>query len=178
MKKSIFILLFVLSAVTFCFGQESSEILTADVQNVELYASVLEEANNVGKAIFLNLLPGFGTGSYVQGDSFGGIMGTTFSVVTATGLVGLGGTFAMDVFVSFFAGIGGQKAVDQATAQLTPWLWGFGITAGVGLLANIVWGIIRPLNYRDSVNASYGNTVAVLPVVTPNAVGLSAVVRY
>ncbi len=86
------------------------------------------DRNNLFSPVFYNQVPGFGAGSYIQGDQWGGSVGTILDF-TAFVLVG----------VLSGAALGGEIAVSQAA----------GVGALAGFAAARIWGVVRPIRYRD-----------------------------
>ena len=145
----------------------------------------LAKAEKVKTAIFLNLLPGFGCGSFVQGDKLGGSLGAVFSTVTVVGVAGYGViTFVYALGGALggaFAGGVGGNASDTATDiinEALPYQICFGILAGGGLLANIIWGIARPINYKKTYLAKNGLSLNLMPVISSDKVGAVAILRF
>src|SRR5574344_1975753 len=152
-------------------ADESNEAITFDAQKVKLAPQ-----QKIGWPIALNILPGLGVGSFVQHDWVGGLVGLGFSA----GAIGCG-FFGYVYFVTgaFVAGLSNNE--NQELLYL-------GMGLFIGALAfetgNIVWGIIRPLKFRDKYNAEHNVAAAfkpsftVVPVLAPNECGAVAVLRY
>ncbi|GHV76691.1 hypothetical protein AGMMS49942_15120 [Spirochaetia bacterium] len=79
MKKIIVLLVLSLSAAasTFAINPEDHSVNTPpNISSFALTEDRYKAESNRWSAFLLNLFPGFGTGSYIQGDLVGGIIGT------------------------------------------------------------------------------------------------------
>jgi hypothetical protein len=144
--------------------------VTFDGQKVKLAAQ-----QKVVLPIILNCIPGLGIGSFVQHDVLGGFVGLGLSAAAITC-----GVFGYSYFV---VGI----LIEGLTKDER--IFAYGLCALGGALAfeigNIVWGIVRPLKFRDKYNAAHGisevkpeASLSLVPVIVPDGVGAVAVLRY
>ncbi|MDH4262465.1 MAG: P13 family porin [Spirochaetia bacterium] len=112
---------------------KKSQDLSSNEKNFLLEKNKIEAGIPVG----LNLFLGLGIGSYVQGDTLGGIVGTL------SDLFGVGAMFASTAFMS-------PRYNSVIPASL--------ILSGLGILAfSKVYQIVRPFTFANMKNAELGN---------------------
>jgi hypothetical protein len=154
---------------------ESTKAITFDAGKVKLAPE-----QKIGLPITLNILPGFGIGSFVQHDKLGGSIGVLLSVSAITlGVVGAG-FFATGILIAGASSIGGNTA-DESVLNLS-----MGLFAGAAALevGNILWGIFRPIQFRKKYNDAHSlaaagkPTLTVVPVLATNEYGAVAVVQF
>lgn len=170
-------------------AETDNEPITFSADKVELAPE-----QKIGWPITLNIIPGFGIGSFVQHDKIGGWVGVGLSTVAITSTI-VGGAFILNALVGsifsilFYAVLTGSNsdetnnAADDMDAYVNAGFWLVGI--GIGLeLTNIVWGIVRPISFRKAYNASHETasaikpTFTIAPIIAPDTYGAVAVVRY
>lgn len=135
--------------------------------------------------ILLNIIPGFGLGSSIQGDSkgkkIGKLLSTIVTVTVATPLlVILGGIIIDGLFGWAYIPRTGTSILAQAPNILKICF----IAGGIMEVGNIAWGIARPIYFRNqntkrnSATAETAKeTLAVVPVITNNSIGATVIVR-
>ncbi len=161
--------------------QELTFELSMD-QKEELYAAF---EKTKGTAIGMNWLPGFGSGSFVQGDGLGGGLGVAFDTVA---IVGVGGGLVIDLaglVVAFFS----FGTADDTIKQLMGWGTGAMIGGAVLWLGNKIFGTVRPIsfakNYNRDLKSALGldeqvESISFVPIVDPltGSYGLSTQIRF
>lgn len=138
-----------------------------------------------GTAIGMNWLPGFGSGSFVQGDVLGGSLGVAFDTVALVSEVGgLGVGFVGFLVAAFSAGTA-KEEIDKFFG----WAAGLMIGGGVLWIGNKIFGTIRPIsfakNYNKDLKAALGlddgvESISFAPIVDPltGNYGLSTQIRF
>ena len=163
------------NSTTSSSDSESATPITFDAGKVKLAPE-----QKIGWPIALNIIPGFGIGSFVQHDKLGGSIGVLLSVSAITlGVVGAG-FFATGILIAGASSIGGNTA-DESVLNLS-----MGLFAGAAALevGNILWGIFRPIQFRKKYNDAHSlaaagkPTLTVVPVLAANECGAVAVVRF
>ena len=145
----------------------------SDTEKVYLYNSFVMYS---GGAIAFNWVPGFGTGSFSQGDGFGAGIILTADILTCGGLTaGVVGALA-GIVVAVFEAI--PAAIADSDMDSTEACFRFAGTAfaasGILWVCTRVFGTIRPIAYKKHYNAllrsSLGitGTIEVAPVVKPS----------
>ena len=135
-----------------------------------------ESRTGIGMAVFLNLLPGFGLGSFMQGDRVGGTIQLTADLVG--GGCSIGGTI---------------WALGMASGAI-PWSKEGSILSGVLalageviFLASKVYGIAQPIEYafdklaehkREEISFSFTPSITHPADRRGVSVGMELVVRY
>jgi hypothetical protein len=107
----------------------------------------------VGLPITLNIIPGFGLGSFIQGDTTGG-------------LIGLGGCALGEIL--YYAGyLTYYQAVLDWNGYGTAPTDGMGtyLLGGAILTGTLVFGIVRPITFAKKYNRDHGFAVNVLPTI-------------
>lgn len=139
--------------------------------------------------IVLNIVPAFGMGSDLQGDDTGATVGYWLTTIA---LLGIG--VPLGVILGFGI-MGGVLTLGGALFAIAPFIEPMFIVgaciAGVAELANIIWGIGRPIYFRAAYLESevgYANnsvrnvtkrvSFSILPIATTKEFGAMAVVRY
>jgi hypothetical protein len=119
--------------------------------------------------VILNLFPGFGIGSFVEGDGIGGLVQLLGEVSGfALELVAAASAFSFDR----------PPIVDEQTAE---YLFYGGMALQMG--ARMVWGVARPIWFAGEYNAGR-ISFRVAPVVEPSAgsrrisVGMEMALQY
>ena len=200
MKKTVCVLSLCLLSMAFIFAetmpaadtsaqaeQTNGTVVTQTTQSTETTTSetpVTFDAEKVKLApqqkvawpIVLNILPGLGIGSFVQHDILGGFIGLGLSAgAIACGVIGYA------YFVTAILVVALSK--DESLLDCSLCLFGGAIAFEVG---NIVWGIVRPLKFRDRYNAKQNvastakptTSLSFIPIVAPDRVGAVAVLKY
>ena len=144
-------------------------VLPVSSQEEEVRASV-------GLAMVLNLLPGFGLGSFIQGDCVGGFaqLGAELSAVGIYGII----------FYSFFWTIAGQPSLLMEHEAFTTVL----AITGTGIFyASKVFGFIRPIRYAAHKKTKLQDErvrISFVPSIAPDwssqrlAVGVGLTVKF
>ena len=154
---------------------ESTKAITFDAGKVKLAPE-----QKIGLPITLNIIPGFGIGSFVQHDKLGGGIGVLLSVSALTvGAVGVVYLYA-GMIVAGITSIGGNEGDDSVLNM------SMGLFAGAAALevGNILWGIFRPIQFRKKYNDAHSlaaagkPTLTVVPVLATNEYGAVAVVQF
>lgn len=175
--------------------QELTFELSMD-QKEELYAAF---EKTKGTAIGMNWLPGFGSGSFVQGDGLGGGLGVAFDTVA---IVGIGGGLVVDLVGVVIAilvdglgnaiAAGGSSSSEQSKSAADPFLicgTGAMIGGAVLWLGNKIFGTVRPIsfakNYNRDLKSALGldeqvESISFVPIVDPltGSYGLSTQIRF
>jgi hypothetical protein len=117
----------------------------APVARLAPVAAVRDDGQKkVGLPIALNIFPGFGLGSYIEGDVLGGLIGTGGSL--------LGYVFLLNSF-----------SAEDATPVV---LW---LATGA---ATITYGVIRPISFAKKYNEAHGfSSIDLLPTISATSVG-------
>ena len=142
-----------------------------EAQRQELY-DVFSKTK--GTAIGMNWLPGFGSGSFVQGDGLGGGLGVAFDTIA---LISVGGGVVVGaVGVVCAALVGWAEDGQQMVGELLGWAGGLLIGGGVLWLGNKIFGTIRPItfakNYNRDLKAALGlddevESISFIPIIDP-----------
>ncbi len=168
-------------------GKNSEQILEltfnlTEAQKQELY-DVFSKTK--GTAIGMNWLPGFGSGSFVQGDVLGGSLGVTFDTIALVSEAGGLCVGFVGILVAAFSGGMAEEQIDE----LFGWAAGLMIGGGVLWIGNKIFGTIRPINFAKNYNkdlkAALGleekvESVSFLPIVDPvtSNYGLATQIRF
>ena len=161
--------------------QELTFELSMD-QKEELYAAF---EKTKGTAIGMNWLPGFGSGSFVQGDGLGGGLGVAFDTVA---IVGVGGGLVIDL-AGLVVALFSFGTADDTIKQLMGWGTGAMIGGAVLWLGNKIFGTVRPIsfakNYNRDLKSALGldeqvESISFVPIVDPltGSYGLSTQIRF
>ncbi len=156
---------------------EDIQALVFDMDYLEREELYKKNLTKVGLPIFLNWIPGFGTGSKKQGDtlskniSLGVDIGVTTLLVSGGVVLSIG--LLVDVFVVLFtAGHGDMDAMKGLTDT------GLGLMIGAVALwgANRIFGTVMPIVYAKQRNAKLKTVlgldekveeVSLVPVINP-----------
>lgn len=138
-------------------------------------ACLIETSKRSGAfPLVINLFTGCGIGSFVQGDTFGGVMGLVLDVV-GTSLSAWGSTQVM-VKRSEKQYDHNGNVITYSSPSFTDYL---PLIIGAGtLLGSRIFQIIRPLTYASSYNKKIKSAlegVAIVPVATKSGTGVSVV---
>lgn len=111
------------------------------------------EPKSKGLPILLNILPGFGVGSYVQGDKVGG------TIQLVADIVGYGIFLVGDVMYSK-ASVDYDNAyyLSDENAALSDMETGLGVEVcgDIVIIGATVYGIFRPISFANSYNKEHG----------------------
>jgi hypothetical protein len=115
--------------------------------------------------IVLNLVPGFGVGSFVQGDKIGGYVGLGVTLI-GDALI-LSGSKKYSDAMALWNSLGKYYGDPEPTDGLS--------TVGFGLLLIVgadVYGVIRPINVANDYNRQHGlASVSVAPTISASSAG-------
>ncbi len=134
---------------------------------------------NSGVPFALNFLLGYGIGSFVQGDTAGGVTALVGELIGGAAL--LGGYACYGVALVNHDYSDNQADIDAATSQLALGA-GLIIGGGVVLIGMRIYEMIRPFSYAkkynetlfEALNSSYGTTLAILPSSLDDSLGVTA----
>lgn len=183
MKKLVcgLVMCFALVALVSAEGTVAAAEVPASESSAEPIAF---DGQKVGKLILLNIIPGFGVGSFVQHDKLGGWVGVGLSTGATVCAVGTMVSFVVLIIVGGAQSIGegmanalgGTSDADKSeTNEISTYVTCFLIGAIAFEAANITWGIVRPIKFRNKYSKSQ---VSIVPLIAPQTVGAVAVVRF
>lgn len=138
-------------------------------------ACLIETSKRSGAfPLVINLFTGCGIGSFVQGDTFGGVMGLVLDFV-GTSLSAWGAT---EVMIK-----SSQRQHDKQgnviSSSSPSFLDYLPLILGAGtLLGSRIFQIVRPLTYANDYNKKFKSAlegVAIVPVATKSGTGVSVV---
>lgn len=143
--------------------------LVFSVGNIWADQGLSEKPKNATLPVILNILPGFGLGSFIQGDLGGGFIGLGGEVV-GVGLAGYGLSYAVAVGIgTIIANMLGSTDNSSMSQEMVTAGWcmlgGFAIYSGTK-----IFEIIRPLSFARKYNKSHGLVTDVKVILGPATV--------
>jgi hypothetical protein len=124
-----------------------------------------DKPKNATLPVILNILPGLGLGSFIQGDVGGGFIGLGGEVVGA-GLAGYGLTYAIaagigTVIANMFGSSNGSMSQEMVTV-------GWCMVGGLAVYAGTkIFEIIRPISFARKYNENRGLEANVMFILEP-----------
>ncbi len=143
--------------------------------------------SGAGAKAFFNWIPGFGSGSYSQGDALGGTVILLSDIATSTAVVvgafSLVGALAVAIFEAPLAAITGTDT--EKTDQIMTFAAGSFLVGGVLWVCARIFGTVRPFAYNNAYNKKLRNALGldknmkIVPVVSvpTNEYGLVATLK-
>jgi hypothetical protein len=158
MKKIIALLVIVVSVAANSFAEEPFYVPAATAADISLFALTQDPykaETNRWPAFFVNLFPGFGIGSYIQGDLVGGIIGTVGESIGAGVLAG-----GIIIAGGFDISSGGPGPIMT-------------IAGGALFIGTKIFSLIKPFTYSNKLN------FGMAPALSPDGkIGLTAAVGF
>jgi hypothetical protein len=148
-------------------------VLCAALASMAFAQDEAEKPKKAGWPVFLNIIPGFGVGSFSQKDSLGG------SICLGGDLAGVGLiTFgAVEVLVGttgaitggFFGALLGTKTDTTKEERMVSQGATLALIGSAVGLGTKIFGIIRPITYAHHYNNEHGLAISVSPTILPTS---------
>jgi len=145
--------------------------LVLSVGNIWADSNSLDTPKNATLPVILNILPGFGLGSFIQGDMGGGFIGLG-GEVAGVGLFGYGLSYAIAAGLStvieniLTLGAAGSGSTSQEVVTA-----GWCMVGGLAIYTGTkIFEIIRPISFARKYNKSHGLVADIMFVLEPASI--------